>query len=574
MRLPDPLRRPIAKVSAVILEPLAGSRITSQLAPFTFIAHWAAGQPEAANDFARRFGCRPDSPIRSRRRLALLSAEVGLTGTATAIVDSIVGDPSPSLAVLRARFALDRGRYTEALAAADVALRAGVRGTKWIADRVEGEVAILDPDWLPDLGSAGDRLVEHRGHGTRGRILHFVGTSQPYYQAGYTVRTQSVVRAQIEAGIDARVVTRAGFPRSEGILDAPAEEVVDGVPYYRVLPDQLLTGRPDSRLIESVRAAAPLLETLRPAALQPASDYTQAKTALALARPLGIPVVYEVRGFWEMSWAAVGRQDEDEAVRSEQYQIIRAAETAAMIAADAVITLSATMRAEIIDRGCPADRIVVVPNAVELDRFHPAPRDVGLAASLGIGPDEPVVGYVSTFNAYEGIPLLIEAAATLRGLGRRVRVLLVGDGPFLSEIQATVRRFGLDDGTVILPGRVSHERVDAFYSLFDVFVVPRLANRVSRLVTPLKPFEAMALERAVVASNLPALLEIVEDGETGMTFEAGDAGDLARVLGQLLDDPALRVRLGRQAREWIVRERTWASNGRRYRALYERLGVV
>ncbi len=104
--------------------------------------------------------------------------------------------------------------------------------------------------------------------------------------------------------------------------------------------------------------------------------------------------------------------------------------------------------------------------------------------------------------------------------------------------------------------------------------MPRTNHRVSRLVTPLKPYEAMALERAVVVSDLPALREIVKPGETGMRFRAEDADDLAAVLGGLLEDPALRRRLGTQAREWILAERTWAANGRRYRELFERLGVV
>ena len=100
------------------------------------------------------------------------------------------------------------------------------------------------------------------------------------------------------------------------------------------------------------------------------------------------------------------------------------------------------------------------------------------------------------------------------------------------------------------------------------------ASRVSQLVTPLKPYEAMAMERAVVVSDLPALREMVSPGETGLTFRAEDAAHLADVLGGLLDDPALRARLGRQGREWVLANRTWANNGRLYRELYERLDVA
>jgi glycosyltransferase involved in cell wall biosynthesis len=245
-----------------------------------------------------------------------------------------------------------------------------------------------------------------------------------------------------------------------------------------------------------------------------------------------------------------------------------------MKAADAVVTLSETMRAEIVSRGVPTDQVVVVPNAVDVERFVPRERDAALAASLGIAADDPVVGYVSSFNAYEGIRYLVEAVATLRAAGRQVRLLLVGDGPDEADIRATAKRLGLDDGTLVMPGRVAHDDVARYHALIDVFVVPRTEDRVSRLVTPLKPFEAMAMERAVVVSDVPALRELVEPGVTGLTFKAEDAAALAEVLAELLDDPTRRQELGRQARAWVLAERTWEANGRRYRELYERLGAA
>jgi glycosyltransferase involved in cell wall biosynthesis len=204
----------------------------------------------------------------------------------------------------------------------------------------------------------------------------------------------------------------------------------------------------------------------------------------------------------------------------------------------------------------------------------PIPRDAALGRTLGIAPEDLVVGYVSSLTAYEGIPGLLEAVADLRPRFPNLRVLLVGDGADAGVIRQAASRLGLDDGTLVMPGRVPHREISSYYSLIDVFVVPRTSTRVGRLVSPLKPFEAMALERAVVVSDLPALLETVIPGETGLSYPAGDRDKLVEVLGTLLDDPGLRARLGRQAREWVLQHRTWAANGNRYREIFERLGVA
>ena len=243
---------------------------------------------------------------------------------------------------------------------------------------------------------------------------------------------------------------------------------------------------------------------------------------------------------------------------------------------DAIVTLSESMRTDILERGgIDPDLVTVVPNAVDIARFQPGPRDPGLAASLGIDPGDPVVGYISSFNGYEGIRYLIEAVAVLRERGKRVRLLLVGDGEDSAELKAIAAETGLlADGTIVFTGRVPHEAILGYYRMIDVFVVPRTKDRVSRLVTPLKPYEAMAMEKALVVSSVEALREIVVDGETGRTFTAEDATSLADVLEPLLDDPAERARLGTAARAWVATNRTWEQNGVRYRALYDRLGVT
>ena len=545
-------------------------RPTSGAAPALTVVAWhAAGASSRAERMARELATSPSASPAGRRALALVARAAGFADLAR---DIAAGLADPSTAPLRAQAALDARRYREALAEAERGLAAGAAGARQLRDLARGHLAVRSSGWLPSLGEDDARLARMKGRANRGRVLHLVSRALPHTLAGYTVRTQDVARSQAEAGLDPHVMTRAGFPRDASAASGP--DWVGPIPYYRV-PATVPSRVPDRMLTEVARAAVALLEELRPAVLQPASDHMQAQTALALAKPLGIPVVYEVRGFWEESWAADRSHDEDTAIATDHYVMTRDVETACMLAASAVVTLSDVMRDAIVARGVPPERITVVPNAVDVDRFRPMPRDDALAASLGIEPGELVVGYISTFSPYEGIPTLLEAAARLNANGRRIRVLLVGDGKDEATIREVGRRLGLfDEDALLMPGRVPHDQIARYYSLLDVFVVPRTANRVSQLVTPLKPYEAMAMEQAVVVSDLPALREIVNPGETGLTFRPDDAGDLAEVLAALLDDPTLRARLGRRAREWVAAERTWTANGRRYRELFERLDVA
>ena len=176
---------------------------------------------------------------------------------------------------------------------------------------------------------------------------------------------------------------------------------------------------------------------------------------------------------------------------------------------------------------------------------------------------------------YEGIRYLIEATRLLRDRGRRVRLLLVGDGEERGALEERADELGLRaERAALFTGRVPHAEIEAYYSIIDLFVVPRTADRVSQLVTPLKPYEAMAMERCLVVSGVGALLEIVQEGETGRSFTPEDPAALADALEPFLDDPGERDRLGRNARTWVLEHRTWERNGALYREVYERLGAL
>jgi PEP-CTERM/exosortase A-associated glycosyltransferase len=565
------IRRAAARLSDGVASALPRHRRTRTPAALArVLGHHFAGRPREAGAAAVRAAADPRMTDRGALQLAGLCVELGDYESAARIADARPGGPGEDAraVILRADLDWRFGRYASALRRAEAVLveLPGDERAERIARRCRSELTTLEPGWRPAIGSRGRVIPEP------GRVLHLLTNSLPFRQAGYTLRSQNVARCQRDAGLDVHMATRAGFPLSDGIRTAPGVSTVDGIPYHHLARDLEPGAGSDEVVRRTADAAADLVAELRPAVLHPTTNYLNAIAALTVGEALGVPVVYEVRGFLEETWLARAGVDVAE---SERYRAAREAETSCMRGAAAVVTLSETMRSEILERGGvdPA-RVTVVPNGVDHERFLPGPRDQALAEQLGLESGETVIGYISSFSSYEGIRYLIEATAELRRRGRRARCLLVGDGEERGELEAAARAAGVADGTVLFTGRVPHDQILRYYHLIDVFVVPRTTDRVSQLVTPLKPYEAMATERALVVSGVGALREIVIEGETGRTFTPEDPVDLADVVEPLLADPAERARLGRNAREWVIANRTWRHNGLRYRQLYEQIGVA
>ena len=528
-------------------------------------ALWGAGDRRAA---LTALEARP-------ARLAAFSLAVDQPQVARSAL-ARVSEGSGARPRLAARLAYREGRLTGALRALE-----GARG--WRAARLRrslrAEIEMLEPGRLrlpggrrghggcaspPFGGSPGGRPPG----GTKNTILHIVTDALPSISAGYTVRTQEIALAQRAAGMDPHVVTRIGFPVTAGQIDGRHLVTVDGVPYHRLLP-WIMPGRADTIAETGLRKTARLVADLQPEVLHAASNYSNALIALALRDATRIPAVYEVRGFWEDTW--LSRHADTEGLRdSDRYQRSRALETYCMQAADLVVTLGEAMRDEIIERGVPADKILIVPNGVSDDFLQPLPDATQLRRDLGIKDGEFVVGLVSTLVAHEGIGTLLDAVKILNDRGIRTRALIVGDGPERGALQRQAAALGLD---AIFTGRVPMSRVRDYHAVLDVFVVPRTRDRVCQLVTPLKPVEAMASGLPVVVSAVQALGEIVQDMATGLQSPPQDAGALADRLQQLQASPRLRKQLGGSAREWVARDRTWAHNAARYRDAYARLGA-
>ncbi|WP_395109396.1 glycosyltransferase family 4 protein [Actinomadura sp. SCN-SB] len=423
--------------------------------------------------------------------------------------------------------------------------------------------------------------------GAAGAVLQFVTNALPATNAGYTVRTHRIALAQREMGFDTHVVTRLGYPLSQGIGDARPRVEVDGVPYHRLLP-WLPARDPLRDIAKGADLAGRLVETVRPRVLHAVSNHLNAAVALELGRRYGLPVVYEVRGFLEDSWLS---RDPSHRADDPFYRLTRELETRRMAEADAVVTLGEAMREEISGRGIDPAKIFTVPNGVDDAFLEPLPDAAGLRAGLGLREDTPVVGLTSSFYGYEGIDTLIDAAALLRDGGTPVTLLLVGDGPELGALMRRAAGHGLRvedhragaatdghgngprqgpeaDARVLFTGRVPMRSVRRYHALLDVFAVPRRADRVCQLVMPLKPLEAMAGGIPVIASDVKALREIIEPGVTGTLTIPEDVTAWANSLAGLIYAHEQRRKMGRSAREWVRAERTWRAVASRYRDAY------
>ncbi|MDA2807201.1 glycosyltransferase [Nocardiopsis suaedae] len=466
-----------------------------------------------------------------------------------------------AVAARKARLMFEQGRLSDAIDAVEP-YTGGHEVCARMHDRLLGERRALGP--LPEPPARDDAGFEP----VPGRVLHVVSNALPYTGAGYTVRTHRIVTAQKDAGLEPSVVTFPGWPLDRPGVEESAE--LDGVGHHRLHPGVELPGGLAAQIEAGVDGVAALARRLRPAVLHAATDHRNGSIAAAAAARLGLPFVYEVRGFREESWLSGAVP---QAQGSERHRAVVERESALMRTADAVVTLSETMREEIVARGADPARIVLAPNAVEPWLLDARPDGAGFRREHGLEDDDFVVGSVSSVVGYEGFTVLAEAVALLRGRGVPARMLLVGDGEALGGVRAAVRRLGIGEACV-LPGRVDPADALRAHAALDAFAAPRADDRVCRLVTPLKPVEAMALGTPVVASDLPALRELLGGGGAGLMVEPGDAEALADALERLHGDPGLRSELSAAGREEVTANRTWPRVAEVYRGLYARLGAV
>ena len=394
------------------------------------------------------------------------------------------------------------------------------------------------------------------------KILHILDHSIPLH-SGYTFRTRAILTQQAALGWTTVQLTSG----KQGPTTAPVEEV-DGLRFYRTRAPSGTAARlpmlQQWRIISDLeRRLDAVVEQERPDLLHAHSPALNGVAALRVGKRRGIPVVYECRAFWEDAAADHGTSRE----WGPRYRLTRALEGYVFRNADAVTCICEGLRRDIVARGIATEKVTIIPNAVDIEQFSlDGERDEALAASLGLG-DAPVLGFIGSFYAYEGLDLAIRAMAELAETNQEVRLLLVGGGPEDARLRALVDQLGLAD-LVHFTGRVPHDQVQRYYGLIDVLIYPRRSMRLTELVTPLKPLEAMAQGKLVLASDVGGHRELITDGQNGRLFEAGDVASLARAVLAMTDDRTSWQAQRDAGRRFVEQERNWPRSVARYAAVY------
>lgn len=397
--------------------------------------------------------------------------------------------------------------------------------------------------------------------------LHVLDHSIPL-QSGYTFRTRAILKEQEALGWKTTQVTS---PKHNQGKELPAVEQFDGLEFHRcpesksffsslpVFGQWVVIRVLTARLIEVAR-------DVQPDVIHAHSPALNGVAAIRAGRTLGIPVVYEVRGFWEDAAVSHGTSREG----GLRYRLGRAMETWVLKRADEVTCICEGIRQDLIQRGIASEKITIVPNAVDAGRFQPiGARDTALEQQLRL-KGKKVIAFIGSFYDYEGLDLLVDAMPKLLSARPDIRLLLVGGGQVVEAIESQIVGLGLAD-KVTMTGRVPYEEVEAYYSVTDVLVYPRKSMRLTELVTPLKPLEAMAQKSMFIASDVGGHKELVRDGVTGTLFKADGVDHLVDAVLTLLEHEERWPAIRDAGREFVENERTWVNSVANLKPVYQRL---
>ncbi|MCW8886631.1 MAG: glycosyltransferase, exosortase A system-associated [Motiliproteus sp.] len=397
------------------------------------------------------------------------------------------------------------------------------------------------------------------------KILHVLDHSIPLH-SGYTFRTRAILNNQRLQGLETIHVTSP----KQGQIGSP-KETHDDLVFYRSAPLSELTRKLPlfNQLAIIPRLRKRILQTIeeeKPDVIHAHSPALNGIAALQASRKTGLPLVYEVRAFWEDAAVNLGTS-EDGGLR---YRLTRNMETYVLKKADAVTTICEGLRADIVARGIPSEKVTTIPNAVDLEQFHLLEnKNTELLHKLGL-ENTLVAGFIGSFYEYEGLDILVSALKLSAEKLPNLKLLLVGGGPQEQYLKSLVSEYQLND-RVIFTGRVPHSDVSEYYSLVDVLVYPRKSMRLTELVTPLKPMEAMAQGKLVMASDVGGHRELIDDQQNGYLFKADSPEALSNSLSQFFEQPQIWPKIVENGLNFVHQERNWANSVQRYHTIYNRI---
>lgn len=439
---------------------------------------------------------------------------------------------------------------------------------KWGAIRVLGasRAKCNATQWIPAKTSSPAYTVEP------GRVLYCVHSTPAFQSNGYSTRTQGVATGLKEAGSDVVVLARIGYPWDSRVDGSkPTEErtvvSIDEIDYVHCPGANLNRDAIDHYIMTCADLIVREARRIRPAIIQAASNHVTALPALIAARRLGIPFIYEVRGFWELT----GSSTIENWGKCERFILDKQLEILVSNRADSVLAITNQVAEELVSRGVDRDRITVAPNAVDTNYFLPLPKDETYKKALGLKPEVPVIGFAGSIVSYEGLDDLLRASKQLSDQEIEHCVVIAGSG----AVEANLKKLAeeLELSTVKFVGRLPRADMPRLFSIFDIVACPRKSLVVTELVSPLKPLESFGTGTATVLSDVTPNLDLAGPQDAGkqraLVFSSGDIDGLANTLVRLLENPDLRRELGRRSRLWTLDERTWSSIGGKMRDAHQ-----
>lgn len=407
------------------------------------------------------------------------------------------------------------------------------------------------------------------------RICYCVSSSLPYHSMGYNTRSAFMEQALKEIGFDIVTIVRPGYPWDRKDIIKKYSEIPyiqDVMGIKHVFQKLQKHEMPIDTYYATIKKYKETFLEYKPEYIIAASNNDSAFCALIAAKSLGIPFYYEIRGFWEISRIAKHPKSEFE----QSYAYERYMETKVAKESDAVFTLSTPMKKELVRMGVEESKIHLVPNCVDVKMYKQMDKDTELLEKLNIPKDCPVISYIGSIMVYEGLDDLVEACSILKNKNIDFRLIITGgvdtnsaNIAYLKKVEKLIKELNLENN-VIITGKVSPMDTPKYYSISDIVTIGRRPYLVCELVSPIKPYEAMAMGKAVVVSDTEALKEMVINNVTGVHFKKGDVNSYANILERVVCDPVFREALGKQGRKWVEENRKWIFNAKTIKDVIEK----